>query len=89
MPAIVYSIPDCAKCAAAKAVLKRYNVPFQEFDVMADKERAREMVEKRRSARAEGSREVQLPVLDIEGIILEGFDREKIMAALKEKGLAK
>ena len=89
MPVIVYSIPDCAKCAAAKAVLKRYNVSFQEFDVIADKERAREMVEKRRSARTEGSREVQLPVLDIEGIILEGFDREKILAALKEKGLVK
>jgi len=89
MPVIVYSVPDCAKCAAAKAVLKRYGAQFQEFDVMADKDKALEMVEKRRSVRQEGSREVQLPVLDIEGIIIEGFDREKIMAALKEKGLMK
>ena len=89
MPVIVYSIPNCAKCAAAKAVLKRYNVPFEEFDVTANKEKAREMVEKRRSVRTEGNREVQLPVLDVDGIILEGFERAKIDAALREKGLMK
>ncbi|MCX6799291.1 MAG: NrdH-redoxin [Candidatus Diapherotrites archaeon] len=89
MPVIVYSMPNCPKCAAAKAVLKRYNVAFEEYDVVSDKEKAREMVEKRRSVREEGSREVGIPVLDIEGIILEGFDRAKMEAALKEKGLFK
>lgn len=89
MTAIVYSMPHCPKCAAAKAVLKRHSVAFEEFDVTADKERAREMVKKRRSVREAGNREVMLPVLDIDGIVLEGFDRAKIEQALKEKGLLK
>jgi len=89
MRVIVYSLPNCPKCAAAKALLKRYSIPFEEYDVVDDKEKAREMVEKRRSVRPEGSKEVAMPLLDIGGIIIEGFDREKIEAALKEKGLLK
>ncbi|MBN2067844.1 MAG: NrdH-redoxin [Candidatus Diapherotrites archaeon] len=89
MGVIVYSLPNCPKCAASKAVLKRHNVPFEEYDVVQDKEKAREMIEKRRSVRPEGSKEVMMPLLDIEGIILEGFNREKIESALKEKGLLK
>jgi glutaredoxin len=87
MAVIVYSLPNCMKCSAAKALLKRKGVAFEEFDVKADREKAREMVEKRRAARPEGSTDVFFPVLDIEGTILEGFDKEKILAALKEKGL--
>ena len=87
MGVIVYSIPGCVKCRAAKALLKRLNVKFEEFDVMADKAKAKEMVEKRRTVREEGNREVQLPVLDISGKIIEGFKREKMEEALKEKGL--
>lgn len=87
MGVIVYSIPGCVKCKAAKALLKRLNVEFEEFDVMADKARAKEMVEKRRTVREEGSREVELPVLDINGTIIGGFKRQKIEEALKEKGL--
>ncbi len=87
MGVIVYSLPSCTKCAAAKALLKRNNVDFEEFDVKSDKEKAREMVEKRRSARPEGSTDVFFPVLDVEGTVIEGFDKEKILAALKEKGL--
>ncbi len=84
MGVIVYSMPNCAKCRAAKALLKRLNVEFEEFDVMADKSKAREMIEKRRSVRTEGSTEVSFPVLDINGSIVEGFDREKIEKAVQE-----
>ena len=89
MTVTVYSLPNCPKCSAAKAVLKRNNVSFDEFDVVNDKEKAKEMVEKRRTVREEGSKEVMMPVLDIEGVIVEGFDRKKIEQALKEKGLVK
>ena len=89
MSVIVYSMPHCPKCAAAKVVLRRYNVAFEEYDVVESKERAREMVEKRRSVREEGRREAMMPVVDIEGIVIEGFDRAKMEQALKEKGLLK
>ncbi|MDP6671078.1 MAG: glutaredoxin domain-containing protein [archaeon] len=85
MGVIVYSIPGCVKCRTAKALLTRLNVEFEEFDVMADKAKAKEMVQKRRTVREEGNREVELPVLDIDGIIIEGFKREKIENAVKEK----
>jgi glutaredoxin len=89
MRVIVYTIPNCPKCAATKAVLRRYNVAFEEYDVIEDKGRAKEMVEKRRSVRPEGSKEVVLPLTDIDGIIIEGFERQKIEQALREKGLLK
>jgi glutaredoxin len=82
MPVIVYSIPNCPKCRAAKALLKRLGVEFQDFDVALDKEKAREMDEKRRKA-GESRREVELPVLDINGTIIEGFKREKIEEAAR------
>ncbi len=89
MSVIVYSMPHCPKCSAAKVVLRRYNVAFEEYDVVEDKGKAREMVEKRRSVREEGSREAMMPVVDIEGIIIEGFDRARMEQVLKEKGLVK
>ena len=84
MAVIVYSIPNCPKCRAAKALIKRLGIEFEEYDVTVDKEKAKEMVEKRRAAREEGSGEVELPVLDINGIIVEGFHREKIEEAVKK-----
>jgi len=87
MSVIVYSISNCPKCAAAKALLKRKEIPFEEFNAQEDKENAKEMYAKREAAFPDGGKEIMMPVLDIDGKIIEGFDREKILAALKEKGL--
>ena len=85
MAVVVYTIPNCPKCSAAKALLKRKGVSFQEADVQADLEKRHEMAKKLGAPEAE----VGMPVLDIEGTIVQGFEKEKILAALKEKGLAK
>jgi len=53
-----------------KAYLKSKNVQFEEVDVMANQEGAAEMVQK------SGQRGV--PVLDIDGNIVVGFDQNKI-----------
>jgi len=37
MNATVYTIPNCPKCSAAKALLKRKGVEFKEVDVVAEK----------------------------------------------------
>jgi len=87
MGVIVYSISNCPKCSAAKFLLKRLNVKFEEHNVQEDRQRAREMVEKRRSVRPEESREAELPLVDVDGIIIAGFDREKMEQALKDKKL--
>ena len=87
MAVIVYTIPNCPKCRAAKALLKRLGVEFEEYDVINDKVRAKEMVEKRRAVRDAGSRDVELPVLDINGKIVEGFKRAEIEEAVKGGGM--
>ncbi len=84
MAVIIYTIPGCPKCSAAKALLKRKDVSFQEFDVQADQEKMHEMMKKLGTLESE----VGMPMLDIEGTIVQGFEKEKIIAALREKGLA-
>lgn len=67
---IVYSTPTCPHCNTVKTYLKERGVEFEEYDVSADKEKAKEMVIK--------SKQRKIPVLDINGTIIIGFDRRKI-----------
>ena len=86
MGVIVYSISNCPKCAAAKALLKRKNIAFEHFNVQEDKEKKQELVQKLETAGI-STGEISAPVLDIGGTIIQGFDKEKILNVLKEKGI--
>ena len=66
----VYSTPTCPWCAVAKKHLTSKNVLFEDLDVSKDKNAATEMIQK------SGQRGV--PVLDINGTIIIGFDQDKI-----------
>jgi glutaredoxin 3 len=66
----VYSTPTCSWCQVAKDHLQAHAIDFEDIDVSADMERAREMVEK--------SGQYGVPVLDIDGEIIVGFDRARI-----------
>jgi glutaredoxin-like YruB-family protein len=66
----VYSTPTCPWCTMAKKYLESKNISYQEFDVSKDRDAAAEMVSK------SGQRGV--PVLDIDGNIIIGFDKDKI-----------
>jgi glutaredoxin-like YruB-family protein len=70
----VYSTPSCPYCVRLKQFLKENNVVFQEVDVSLNQEAAGEMVNK--------SGQMGVPVLDIEGEIIVGFDRQRIQEAL-------
>ena len=70
----IYTTPTCGWCGAVKEHLASHNVTFEEVDVAADMNRAREMVEK--------SGQYGVPVVDINGEIVVGFDRERIDALL-------
>jgi glutaredoxin 3 len=70
----VYSTPSCTWCSAAKEHLRAHGVTFEDVDVAADMARAREMVSK--------SGQYGVPVLDIDGEIVVGFDRRRIDALL-------
>jgi len=85
MTVTVYSITNCPKCAAARAVLKRKNVAFEEINVQESEVKKREMEQKLQAAGIK--EEIMMPVVDIAGTMVVGFDKEKIFTALKEKGL--
>ena len=70
----VYSTPTCPFCIKAKQFLNDNNIEFEDIDVSSSQEKAQEMVQK--------SGQMGVPVLDVEGEIIVGFDREKITQSL-------
>ncbi|MBM3249668.1 MAG: NrdH-redoxin [Candidatus Omnitrophica bacterium] len=70
----IYSTPTCPWCIRTKQFLKDNNVVFEDVDVSGDQQAAEEMVRK--------SGQMGVPVLDIEGEIIVGFDKDRIKKAL-------
>jgi len=66
----VYSTPTCPFCIRVKQFLKDNNIIFEDIDVSKDQSQAEIMVEK--------SGQIGVPVLDIDGDIVVGFDKEQI-----------
>lgn len=62
---IIYSTPTCPYCVYAKSFFKEKGVHFEDVDVSRDRNRAMEMVEK--------SGQMGVPVIDIGGNIIVGF----------------
>jgi len=67
---IVFSTPTCSFCNMAKKYFREKGVRFRDVDVSRDPVAARDMV--RRSGQQ------GVPVIDIGGKIVVGFDRVKI-----------
>lgn len=70
----IYTTPTCPYCIRTKEFLQEKNIEFENIDVSKDPSKADEMVKK--------SGQMGVPVLDIEGKIVVGFDKEAIMGAL-------
>ena len=66
----VYSTPSCPRCKKLKDYLNSKNIKFNDIDVSADADKIREMIDK--------SGQMGTPVIDIDGEIIVGFDKEKI-----------
>jgi len=73
----VYSTQTCPYCVTLKEYLKANNVVFEDVDVSFDAKLQQEMIDK--------SGQMGVPVIDIDGQIVVGFDRDKIMQLLKIK----
>jgi glutaredoxin 3 len=71
---IVYSTPTCHFCHLAKDFFTAKGVAFEDRDVMTDLVARQEMVTK--------SGQMGVPVIDIEGKIIVGFDEGTIVGAL-------
>ena len=70
----VYSTPMCPYCKMAKAYLNEKNLEFEDIDVASNHKAAHEMIEK--------SKQMGVPVIDINGKIIVGFDKEALEAEL-------
>jgi len=70
----VYSTPQCPYCYALKKFLREHNVEFEDIDVSKDEAARKELVEK--------SGQMGVPVAEIDGEIVVGFDRERISKLL-------
>ena len=71
----VYSTPTCPYCNLLKNWLKENKVPFQDIDVAADNTKADEMVLI--------SGQMGVPVVDLDGQVVVGFDRDRLKEMLK------
>ena len=77
VPITIYSATWCAFCHAAKDYLDKKGIAYVDKDVESDPAFANEAVDK--------SGQMGIPVIDIDGTIIIGFDRPKIDATLAEK----
>jgi len=73
---VVYGTPTCPFCTKVKEFLRENNVNFENIDVSIDPAKGEEMIKK--------SGQMGVPVIDIEGKIIIGFDKDAIT---KELGL--
>ena len=73
---IIYSTPTCPYCTKAKEYLKSNNLEFEDIDVSTSQEKVKELVGR--------SGQMGVPVLDIGGKIIIGFNKVEID---KELGL--
>lgn len=70
----VYTTDSCPWCVKAKNYLKSKDIAFEELNVAEDMDARQEMVQK--------SRQMGVPVLDINGTVVIGFDKPAIDTAL-------
>lgn len=73
----VYTTSVCPYCNLAKDFLKENKIKFEEINVQLNRNAAAEMIKK--------SGQMAVPVIDIDGKIIVGFNKEEIKKALKLK----
>ena len=71
----IYSTPSCVYCKTLKEYLQAHNVEFQEIDVSKNEKDLQEMIKI--------SGQMAVPVVDIDGEAIVGFDKVRIDKLLK------
>ena len=71
----LYSTPTCPYCSMVRKFLQDNNIVFEDIDIAESREAAHEMLRK--------PGQLGVPVLDVNGTIIVGFDMEAIKNALK------
>ncbi len=74
----IYTTSWCTYCKRAKEFFKEHNIKFEEVNVEDDEAAGQEMIEK--------SGQMGVPVIDVDGEIIIGFDEPKLRKVLKISG---
>jgi len=72
---IIYSTPTCVYCNLAKNFFKANGVAYTDFNVATDLDKRKEMIDK--------TGQMGVPVIDVGGEIVVGFDEPKLRSTLK------
>ena len=75
----VYGTSWCGACRAARQYFSERKIPFADKDIEADPAAARELTDK---ATKMGIPTDRVPVLDVRGRLLLGFDQARVEALL-------
>jgi glutaredoxin-like YruB-family protein len=75
MKITIYTLPTCPHCIRAKEFLTKHKIKFKNKDVSNDEKALQEMIKK--------SGQQGVPVIDIEGKIITGFNEEELKKVLK------
>ena len=71
----IYTTPTCVYCKMAKEYFKTNNVAYTEKDVATDAAARQEMMDR--------SGQMGVPVIDINGELIVGFNKEKLAELLE------
>lgn len=73
----IYSTPTCPYCKMAREFFNSKKLKFVDYDVASDSAKREEMIEK--------SGQMGVPVIDIDGQIIIGFDKQEIEKVIGDK----
>lgn len=73
----IFSTPSCPYCVTLKEFMKQHSFEFEDINVATDAQAREEMITK--------SGQMGVPVLEINGEIIVGFDKKKIVQLLNIK----
>lgn len=71
---IIYTTSTCAYCKMAKDFFREHKIDYKEINVESDPAAAQEMINK--------SGQMGVPVIDVNGEIVVGFDQTKLSQLL-------
>ena len=71
---VIYSTPTCPHCTGAKDYFSRKGIPYVDYNVAENKDKAREMMQK--------TGQMGVPVITIDSEVVVGFNRAKLDSLL-------
>jgi len=71
---VIYSTPTCPYCKRTKDYLTQKGIPYTDYDVATDRDKAKEMIQK--------SKQMGVPVIIVDDEIVVGFNQAKLDSLL-------